>query len=305
MFRKPIFFYPILAFVVFTFSPSVTAQLESQQKPKERIISAGGSITELIFALDFGDDVIAVDLSSSYPHELIGELPRIGYYRQLSAEGLLSLEPSMLIAAKGAGPEAVLEQVAAAGVTVKLFKQNEYSLEAWQKLITDISDFFGKKERAKAFIDEKLAAIKTSQKQKKYKSNSLNAILLMSAGQRGLMVAGKNTMPDFLFELTDINNVAKDIDGYKTITNESLIQSKVDLIIMPAHVVKSSGGKKAICNNPTLSLALNGDCNLLIMDPLLALGMGSRIDIAIDTITSYANSISVQAINKTTKAAAE
>lgn len=287
MFRK----LPYALFFTLLFIASLQTHADIQKESKERIISAGGSITELIFALDLGGDIVAVDISSSYPQDMTDKLPRIGYYRQLSAEGLLSLEPSMLIAAKGAGPEAVLEQVAEAGVTVKLFKQNEYSLDAWQDLVTRISTFFGKKERAHIFIDEKLAAIKASQAQRQYKKDSLNAILLMSAGQRGLMVAGKNTMPDFLFELTDINNVAQDINGYKTITNESLIQSKVDFIIMPAHVIKSSGGKKAICNNPTLLLAFNGDCNLLIMDPLLALGMGSRIDTAIKTITHYANNI--------------
>lgn len=268
-----------------------TFVLSLQAKEKQRIISVGGSVTELTYALGAGKDVIAVDTSSMYPHQELENLPKIGYYRQLSAEGLLSLKPTTLIAAKGAGPAAVLEQLAEAGVEVKLFKQDGYSLEAWQKMVGDIASFFGKSDFAKTFIKEKLKSIEISQDRRKYKKDSLNAVLLMSAGQRGLMVAGDNTMPELLFELSGLNNVAKGIEGYKTMTNEGLIQSKIDIIVMPGHVVKSAGGKDAVCNNPTILLALNDECNLLIMDPLLVLGMGSRIDLAVEELTSYANEL--------------
>ncbi len=284
MFKKLLF-----AVFLITATTLVAQETKSHQK---RIISAGGSITELVYALNAGDEVIAVDTSSMYPHQKLSQLPKVGYFRQLSAEGLLSLQPTTLIAAKGAGPESVLEQLSEAGVEVKLFKQNDYDLDAWQNLVSAIATFFNRTEFAKQFIAEKLAAIKVSQGNRQYIKGSLNVVLLMSAGQRGLMVAGDNTMPNLLFELSGLNNVALDIDGYKTMTNEGLIKSKIDLIVMPAHVLKAAGGKEAICQNPTIMLALKDKCNLFVMDPLLVLGMGSRVDLAVKKLTDYANNIS-------------
>ncbi|WP_195758345.1 hemin ABC transporter substrate-binding protein [Kangiella sp. HZ709] len=270
-----------------------TVVAEESKNHVKRVISAGGALTEIVYALDAGNEVVAVDVSSMYPYEELNKLPKVGYYRQLSAEGLLSLKPTTLVAAKGAGPDVVLQQLVEAGVQVKLFEQYGYSLDAWQKLVMDIAKFFERTDFAKNFMKEKLAAIKTSQENRKYAQNTINAVLLMSAGQRGVMVAGENTMPNLLFELSGLNNVALTIDGYKTMTNEGLVQANIDMIVMPAHVVKSSGGKDAICENPTIILSLKGECNLYVMDPLLALGMGSRIDLAVKELTEYANQINL------------
>lgn len=256
----------------------------------KRVISAGGSVTELVFALNAGENIVASDLSSLYPQEA-QDLTKVGYYRQLSAEGVLSLQPTTLVAAKGAGPEIVLQQLAGAGVEVKLFEQSTYTLEAWVRLVKDVGHFFDKSEEASKLIDKGMQQIAKAQKSRKYKHGSLNAVLLMGAGQRGLMVAGKNTMPDLLFQLSGLNNVASDIENYKTLSNESLIEKRVDIIIVPQHTLKASGGKEGVCNNPTIKLASHGHCNLLVMDSLLILGMGSRIDQAVQILTDYANTV--------------
>lgn len=286
------FFILGLVFSQVSLAVAQTNANESKAKNYNRkIISVGGSITELIYALNADKSIIAVDVSSMYPEQAINKLPKVGYYRQLSAEGILSLQPTTLVGAKGTGPKTVIKQLEETGVKVKLFKQNEYSLQAWQVLVSDIAKFFNKEAEAKQLIKSKLTSIKKSQENRQFKKNTLNAILLMSAGQRGLMVAGKETMPDLLLDLAGLKNVAKDIQGYKTITNEGIIESGLDLIVMPGHVVKAAGGKKSICNNQTIKLALKNDCNLLIMDPLLILGMGSRIDLAVKKLTDYANTI--------------
>ena len=84
----------------------------------ERIISAGAAVTELIIALEQQDKLVAVDVTSQLPSDLV--LPKIGYHRQLSAEGLLALGADQLIGSDEMGPDAALDQLKSAGVSVDI-----------------------------------------------------------------------------------------------------------------------------------------------------------------------------------------
>ena len=83
----------------------------------QRIVVAGGDLTEIVFALGAQGHLVGVDQTSTWPPQAKG-LPQIGYVRRLSAEGILSLDPDLLIAAHDAGPALVLRQLQRAGVVV-------------------------------------------------------------------------------------------------------------------------------------------------------------------------------------------
>ena len=87
------------------------------QSLTRRIVVAGADVTEIVFALDAQDHLVGVDQTSTWPPQA-QDLPRIGYVRCLSAEGILSLDPDLLIAAHDAGPDLVLQQLQRAGVVV-------------------------------------------------------------------------------------------------------------------------------------------------------------------------------------------
>ena len=80
-----------------------------------RIVSVGGALTEIVYALEAQGELVGVDTTSLYP-VVAQQLPQVGYARTLSAEGVLSLAPTQLIATEEAGPQAVLRQVRDAGV---------------------------------------------------------------------------------------------------------------------------------------------------------------------------------------------
>ena len=83
-----------------------------------RIVPLNGDIAETIFTLGLTSRVVGVDTSALYPKQTVDKLPKIGYQRTLSAEGILSLRPTVVIGSTEAGPPHVLEQIRAAGVTV-------------------------------------------------------------------------------------------------------------------------------------------------------------------------------------------
>lgn len=52
----------------------------------ERIVSLGGDVTEVIYALDAQRQLVAKDSTSTWP-AAAQSLPDVGYIRQLNAEG--------------------------------------------------------------------------------------------------------------------------------------------------------------------------------------------------------------------------
>ena len=71
---------------------------------KERIVTIGGCVTEIIFALDMGKKVVAVDQSSTIPTK-VKELPQVGYIRSISSEGILSMFPTKILTTTDIGPK--------------------------------------------------------------------------------------------------------------------------------------------------------------------------------------------------------
>ena len=94
-----------------------TGDAEEMANDSSRIVTLGGTITEIVFALGVGERVVGVDASSSFP-EAVNQLPKAAYHRRLSAEGVLSLRPTLIIATTEAGPPEAIQQLKSAGVTV-------------------------------------------------------------------------------------------------------------------------------------------------------------------------------------------
>ncbi len=81
-----------------------------------RIVAIGGAITEILYALGFEDRLAGVDTTSLYPPAALRDKPNVGYMRQLSAEGVLGLNPSLVLAMQGSGPKETIEILEAAKV---------------------------------------------------------------------------------------------------------------------------------------------------------------------------------------------
>src|SRR6195952_5361291 len=88
-----------------------------------RIVSIGGAITEILYALGFEDRVAAVDTTSLYPAAALRDKPNVGYMRQLSAEGVLGLNPSLVLAMQGSGPKETMDVLEAAKVPLVLIPE--------------------------------------------------------------------------------------------------------------------------------------------------------------------------------------
>lgn len=253
----------------------------SDEVINRKLITAGGSITEIVFALGAGSQVIAVDQSSQYPL-IASQRPMIGYYRELAAEGVLSFSPDKILAIEGVGRKEVIEQIQSTGVDVVVYPKPT-STDGLIDLIEQLGRDLNKQPEAKKLINQFQNSLPI-----RASSHQAKAIYLLSASDRGLIAAGTNTVPQLIFNYAGVENLAAQHEGFKGINNESLAMMQPDFIVAPRHVVMASGGPEKFCNNPNLALLHAAqECRLLVMDPLMSLGMTPRLAQAIATIKNW------------------
>ena len=99
--------------VVFTGADGV----ESTISDTSRIVSLGGDITEIIFELGLGDQVAAIDVTTTHP-EAATELPMVGFGQQLAPEPVLAFQPTLVIGDEMTAPPEAIDQLRAAGIPV-------------------------------------------------------------------------------------------------------------------------------------------------------------------------------------------
>lgn len=296
--KQQLLFYTFIG-LIFTFSAPASAnaikpatpntqELSSEESTHhQKLITAGGTITEIVFALGAGERVIAVDQSSQYP-EAVKQLPMVGYYRELAAEGVLSFSPDKILAIEGVGREEVIKQIESTGVQVVVYDKPT-STEGLVALIKQLGDDLGKAEQAKQLI-AKFNASLPSENLSEFANNtpSVKAVFLLSASDRGLIAAGSETVPQLIFNYAGIENIASEHTGFKGINNEALALHQPDFLVAPRHVVMGAGGKEKFCQSPNLSLLKAAQqCKLLVMDSLQSLGMTPRLSDAIATVKHW------------------
>jgi len=249
----------------------------------ERVVSIGGDVTEIVYALGEGKRLVGVDQTSMYPAETKA-LPQVGYLRNLAAEGILSLKPELIIAGAHAGPPAVLEQLRDAKIKIVLVPGEESVAGVYAK-VDAVAAALGVPQKAatlKASIQKRMAAVEAALKPVDSKAK---AMFLLAQGPGGAIAAGKGTAADSMIKLAHATNVAAGFDGYKPLTPESAVALAPDVIIVAEHAVAMLGGLDKLTQRPEIAITPAGKNNrIVVMDALLLLGFGPRTPDAIATL---------------------
>jgi len=244
-----------------------------------RITSAGGSVTEIIYLLNAENHLIAVDVTSNFPPEA-KELPSIGYVRQLSAEGVLSLDPTIIIGEDDMGPPSVLDQIKRTQVEITIIPE-DHNIEGIINKIECISSVIGIDSDAviNGTIIPKIT--KLNQLVQDGKKKKIIYILGMQSGSP--LVAGNNTSGDGLINISGGINPFSNFEGWKPVGTESIIEASPDLIIISERGLKGFGTIEDLRMHPALYLTPASQNNKIIsIDGMASLGFGPRtIDSAI------------------------
>jgi iron complex transport system substrate-binding protein len=261
--------------VALSASAAVAEEGQEVFKDTSRIASIGGSITEIVYALGEQDKLVARDSTSLYPDAAL-KLPDVGYMRQLSPEGVLSVNPTGLLVVEGSGPKEaidVLKKAAVPFITVPEKFDHAGILEK----IRVVGKAFGANEKAAelaAAVDADLAAaerLTTSIPEKK----RVLFILTMQGGK--ILAAGSNNAANGIIELAGAVNAVEGFSGYKQLSDEAAILAKPDIILMMDRGGDHSMADADLFGHPAIAPTPAGQARKLIrMDGNYLLGFGPR-----------------------------
>lgn len=240
-----------------------------------RVVSTAGSLTEIMYQLGVQDVLVGVDTTSLWPEEA-SELPQVGYQRALSAEGILSLAPTLVIATAEAGPAEVLQQIDGAGVQVKTF-DHDYSLPALYGRIRQMGEWFDRSAEANELISQMQDDV-TATQERTASGKKPKVVLLLGAEAGSSMAAGSDTAAQAMIEYSGGINALGDYSGYKPVNAEALIKAAPEYIIVVSHGDDGEEGLiDAVASLPGVELTPAGiNRQFIVADALRFLGFGPR-----------------------------
>ncbi|MDF3931984.1 heme/hemin ABC transporter substrate-binding protein [Pseudomonas citronellolis] len=265
----------------------------------QRWVSAGGSLSEWVVALGGESRLVGVDTTSLHPASLKA-LPKIGYQRQLAAEGILALKPDILLGSEEMGPPPVLQQLRAAGVRIETLpaKADEQTVQANLLRLGELLGTPDKAGQVAAEFQARLAAQHAWVAKAQTAQAAPGVVLLVGNAGGSLLVAGQDTAGDWLIQRAGGRNLASH-KGYKALSGEALAALDPQVLLLADRSLEGDQAREALTRqNPGLAAtrALR-DGRLLVVDPtLLVGGLGPRIPDALASL-SRAFYPSVQALN--------
>ena len=253
----------------------------SSSEAPQRVVSVGGALTEIVYELDAQDSLVGVDTTSLHP-EAATALPQVGYQRNLSAEGVLSLDPDLMLVTDDAGPPEALEQIEAAGIEIQRLPSGN-TLETVLERVDALAARFDRTvegetlaARIEAEMDEARAIAATL-------APSPRAVFLLGTGTGSAMAAGGDTAADSMLRYAGAENALSDFDGYKPVGAEGLIAAAPEVIVVVAHGESDDEDVAAAA----LAVPGAGDTpagrsgHVVVADALRLLGFGPRIGEAV------------------------
>ena len=256
-----------------------TAALSLTSRPlrageQRRIVSVGGAVTEVLYRLGLDSEIVGVNSTSQYPAEALQTKANIGYVRALGAEGILSLAPSLVIAGEGAGPTDALRLIEQAGVPIVQITDAP-SAEGVMTRIREIAQAVDASERGAMLareVEQEFAALSDLRQRA---GKPVRALFVLSLQNGRPLVGGSGTTADAMLTLAGASNAAAAIAGWKPLSDEGLITSAPEAIIMmrqgPGGAAQDPFALPSFGGTPAAATR-----NLIVMDGLYLLGFGPR-----------------------------
>ncbi|EAR59817.1 heme/hemin ABC transporter substrate-binding protein [Neptuniibacter caesariensis] len=249
----------------------------------ERIVTADGSLTEIIYALQAEDTLVGVDTTSNYP-ESATQLPQIGYKRAISVEGVLSLNPDLLLITEESGPPKSINQLRQTGLKIKQFSAKP-TIEAVQAKITGIAELLGKADKGEILWNDVQSRIEAAKAKTKQVKQPVRVLFVLGMNEKSPIVAGHNTHAESMIKLAGGINAIEGLEGYKPITPEAVAVANPDIILMMARKEHSIPADK-LFSQPGFMLTKAAKAQGLIsMEGMYLLGFGPRIGDAIHELS--------------------
>jgi iron complex transport system substrate-binding protein len=247
----------------------------AQDNKPSRVVAIGGSVTEIVYALGEGSRLVGRDSTSVFPPEAL-KLPDTGYIRALSAEGVLSLGPDLILALDGAGPPEALEALKSGGVPVVTIPEG-YDAGAIARKVEAVGKALQVEDKARALEARVETALSAAIRDATVDGKKTRVLFVLSLQDGRIMAAGNNSHANGIIELAGGENVMSSISGYKQISNEAVIMAAPDVILMMNPTGDHSPADNAVLAHSAIAQTPAGKhARLVRMDGMYLLGFGPR-----------------------------
>ncbi|KVX97175.1 hemin ABC transporter substrate-binding protein [Burkholderia ubonensis] len=261
------------------------------QAPAKRVVVIGGALAETAFALGAADargyTLVGADTTCTYP-DAARRLPKVGYQRALSAEGLLSLRPDLVLASAEAGPPAALAQVKGAGVAVTTFREG-HDVDSARAKITGVAQALDVRDAGAALLQrfdrDWQAARATVAAQAPGGAQPPRVLFVLNHTGNQALAAGQRTAADAMIRYAGARNAMQGFDHYKPLTTEALAAAAPDVVLISDEGLAAVGGRAALLAAPGFAATPAGRARRVVsLDALLLLGFGPRLPLALTTL---------------------
>jgi iron complex transport system substrate-binding protein len=227
----------------------------------QRIVCLSKHLTEMVFALGKGHNIVAVDLSSTYP-DSARLLKTVGYHRALSPESIIAMNPDLVIHSNDIGPESVLPQITKAGLNIKAFGSAN-TIDSSKILLKQLGQFFGEEKKADSLIQKiddgiAMAAAALAAMPVKDTPN----VMIVHFGRANnvyFVMSGRGGVADKMIELAGGKVTKYDAKGARQISAEAVSTANPDIIIATDYGYDQMGSMdKFISGIPGVSLTNAG-----------------------------------------------
>ncbi|WP_165838656.1 heme/hemin ABC transporter substrate-binding protein [Roseicella frigidaeris] len=239
-----------------------------------RIACAGSALTETVCALGQGGRLVAVDSSSGFPAAETARLPRIGYYRALPTEGLVSLAPDLVLLSSDAGPPGVIAVLREAGLPIRVIEDGvgPGAAEAKARAVAAAIGVDGERLADAiaadwAALDAPIAALPRPR-----------VLFVLSLSRGAPLVGGRDTHADAAIAAAGGVNCAHEIwSGYRPLAAESAAGLAPDVVLMMQQSLAEAGGVAEVAAAPAIAVTPAGQAGRIIgMDGPYLMNFGPR-----------------------------
>lgn len=238
----------------------------------DRILSIGGDVTEIIHELGAGNRVIATDTTSTFPPAVMA-LPKVGYMRALSTEGVLAQSPDLILASAGSGPPEVIAALKQSGIPIALVDYNPTAEAIGRKiaLIAEILDVKEKGAELTKSIETELASLETALAQ----APRPRILFVLSLIGGRIMAAGSKSSAAEIITLAGGTNAVAEFNGFKQASAEAIIAAEPEAVVMMARD-GDIGADELFAQEPFSRIPAAKTRKLIRMDGSYLLGFGPR-----------------------------
>ena len=251
------------------------ALLATPLAAQERVVVIDGGLAEIVYALGQEHRLVGRDTTASFPHE-IETLPDVGYMRALSPEGLLALDPDLILASEGAGPAETVQILQAASVPFVQITDDPSPAGVLERVIS-IASHLDAGTQGEALVAQLEGEFTALRGEAEAVSTPKRVMFVLSAQGGRINAAGRDTGASAMIELAGGVNAFDDFAGYRLLSDEAITAAAPDVILMMDRGGDHALSDAEILAHPALGLTPAAEVGAVIrMNGIYLLGFGPR-----------------------------